>query len=223
MKTPHKSLAFIFLLIIFISGAYAEDNEGQNNKKITVYLHPSASYFMWAGHRIVSDIIDADPIEFYVGYLTVEIPLSLRYSLIIQPSLWYHKNSSDNTYIVYGEDTNEKIVDKLFRLGSGIGVRHFVNGKGDGLYFQAMSSVHHYSIKEENSLNSKGFYYKKGYYADLLGYLGYSFSSWVFPSLKIFSDIGIGTIFPTNNPSVVVGAYKKPFTFDMNLGMGFSF
>jgi len=88
-----------------------------------------------------------------------------------------------------------------------------------------MSNVHHYSIKESDWLNSKGFYYKKGYYADLLGYIGYSLNSWTFSRFKIFSDIGIGTIFPFNNPSykVLVGAYKKPFTFDANLGIGLSF
>ncbi|MCL1955988.1 MAG: hypothetical protein FWF63_01575 [Fibromonadales bacterium] len=219
MKTSYKSLAFIFLLIIFISDANAKYNKEQNNQKISIYGHPASLYMAYVVKNInIVDTGDGSPDEdqspIYTAYLTVEIPLSLRYSLIIQPSLWYVEGGW------YSADNEILYVDKLFRLGSGIGLRHFVNGKGDGLYLQPMSSVHYYSIKE--SYNDKDFYYKKGYYADLLGYLGYS---WKYSFFSIFSDIGIGTIFPFGNSSykVLVGGYNKPFTFDMNLGIGFSF
>jgi len=215
MKTSCK--AFIFLLIIFISSANAEYNNKQNNQRISIYLHP-ASLFMADLVQNINIVGDADTIPIYVTYLTFEIPLSLSNSLIIQPSLWY----IEGTWY-YNENEIVK-VDNLFRLGSGIGVRHFVNRKGDGLYLQAMGNIHYYSIKEldESIYNNKDFYYKKGFYADLLGYLGYS---WKYSFFSIFQDIGIGIIFPIDNPSykVTVGAYKKPFTVDANLGIGFSF
>jgi hypothetical protein len=203
-------LVFIFLLIIFISGANAEDNKEQNNQKISIYLHPYSFILTWMLHQWT--IAGTDPIPFYRIYLTVEIPLSLSNSLIIQPSLWYSE-SSGHTHIEY----NGKLIDKMFRLGPGIGFRHFVNGKGDGLYLQAMNDIHYYSIKE---LDESA--YKKGFYADLLGYLGYS---WKISGLSVFSDIGIGFIYPVNNSSreVIIGFYRKPLTFDFNAGVGFSF
>ncbi|MDR2595264.1 MAG: hypothetical protein LBC87_10900 [Fibromonadaceae bacterium] len=219
MKTSCKSLALIFLLIIFISDANAKYNKEQNNQRISIYLHPASLYMAYVVNNInIVDTGDADSTPIYVAYLTFEIPLSLSNSLIIQPSLWYVEGT-------WYYNKNEIVkVDKLLRLGSGIGFRHFVNGKGDGLYLQAMGNVNYYSIKElnENIYNNKDFYYKKGFYADLLGYLGYS---WKYSFFSIFSDIGIGIIFPIDNPSykAIVGGYKKPFTFDMNLGIGFSF
>ena len=136
-------------------------------------------------------------------YSTVKIPFNLSNSLIIQPSLWYGESSKGD----------------IFRLGSGIGFRHFVNGKGDGWYLQAMSSIHYYS-KEELSDSI----YEKGFYADLLGYLGYS---WKISVISMFLDTGIGFTTPVNRSSreFALGTlgYKRPLVFDMNLGMGFSF
>ncbi|MDR1829285.1 MAG: hypothetical protein LBQ76_00780 [Candidatus Fibromonas sp.] len=209
MKTFGKSLVFVFLLIIFISNANAEDSKEQNHQKISIYLHPHSFILTWMLHQIT--IFGTDPIPFYRIYLTFEIPLNLSNSLIIQPSLWYSE-SPGSTHIEY----NGKLIDKMFRLGPGIGFRHFVSGNGKGLYFQAMSDIHYYSIKELDEIS-----YKKGFYADLLGYLGYS---WKFSRLSIFSDIGVGIIYPVNNSSreVIIGLYKKPLTFDINFGIGLS-
>ncbi|MDR1812986.1 MAG: hypothetical protein LBQ87_09195 [Candidatus Fibromonas sp.] len=208
MKTFGKSLVFIFLLVIFISGANAEGNEEQNNKKISIYLHPCSFVFNWALYH--NRIAGIDPISFYMIYFTFEIPLNISNSLIILPSLWYTE-SSGSTYL----EKDGKLIDKMFRLGPGIGFRHFVNGKGDGLYLQAMSNIHYYSIKELDENLYKSFY------ADLLGYLGYS---WKISGLSVFSDIGIGIIYPVNNSSrkVIYGLYKKPLTFDINFGIGLS-
>jgi len=206
MKVFGKSLVFIFLLVIFISGANAEGNEEQNNKKISIYGHPWSFALALATHY--NSIAGADPIPFFMIYFTFEIPLNISNSLIIQPSLWYSK-SSGSTYIEY----DGKLIDNMFRLGPGIGFRHFVNGKGDGLYLQAMSNIHYYSIKELDENLYKSFY------ADLLGYLGYS---WKISGLSVFSDIGIGFIYPVNNSirEPIIGFYKKPLTFDINFGMG---
>jgi len=229
MKTSYKSLAFIFLLIIFISDANAKYNREQNNKKISIYGHPFSSLFIGVWENGWSNSLFDDKPNIFIAYLTIEIPLSLSNSLIIQPSFWSRSGPFLDRF--GHEDDDEKLrLDELFRLGLGIGLRHFVNRKGDGLYFQAMSNVYHYSITEwnrstyDNTLFSKkiNFYYNKGYYADLLGYIGYS---WKYSHFSIFSDIGIGTIFPFGNSSykVLVGAYKKPLVFDSNLGIGFSF
>jgi len=230
MKTSYKSLAFIFLLIIFISSANAEDNEEQNNKKISIYLHPFSFFLIDTWENGWSNSLFDDKPHIFIAYLTIKIPLSLSNSLIIQPSFW---NRSGPFLDTFGHEDDDEILrlDDLSRLGLGIGLRHFVNGKGDGLYFQAMSNVYHYSITEWNrstynnalfSYKKINFYYNKGYYADLLGYLGYS---WKYSHFSMFSDIGIGTIYPINNSNyeLMVGVYKKPFTFDMNLGIGLSF
>jgi len=211
MKTSCK--AFVFLLIIFISSANAKDSK-------EFYLHPTSSIYAWLKTPFNCISFDGDkeyPFPFYMIYLTFEIPLNLSNSLIIQPSLWYNK-SVNKTYILDAHG----LVFKLFRLGSGIGLRHFVKEIGKGLYLQAMSSVHYYSVEESYNEDLKG------YYADLLGYLGYS---WKFSRLSIFFDIGIigiGTIYPTDNSSdnpseVITAGYTKPFTVDANLGIGFSF
>jgi hypothetical protein len=207
-------LVFIFLLILFISDANAEGDNEQDNQKISIYLHPNSFFCVWM--FTYNSIAGMDPAPFYAIYLTVEVPLNLSNSLIIQPSLLYYE-SSGTTYITH----NEKLIEKMFRLGPGIGFRHFLNGKGDDLrlYLQAMSNIHYYSIKElDPSI------YKKGFYTDLLGYLGFSRKRKIFGlSVCTFSDIGVGIVYPTNNSSpVIFGLYKKFLTIDANMGIGFS-
>ncbi|MDR2584272.1 MAG: hypothetical protein LBC75_12395 [Fibromonadaceae bacterium] len=224
MKASYKSLAFIFLLIIFISSANAEESKEEYNQRISVYFHPFSTIFIGVWENGLSTSLFDDESTIFIADLTVKIPLSLSNSLIIQPSFWNRSGPFLDRLVHY--DDEKLRLDNLSRLGLGIGLRHFVNGKGDGLYFQAMSNVYHYSIREWNrSTYNNGkinLYYNKGYYADLLGYLGYS---WKFSRLSMFSDIGIGTIYPINNSNyeLMVGVYKKPFTFDMNLGIGLSF
>jgi len=212
-----KASCIVFLLIIFISSANAEDvedDEEQDNQRISIYLHPGALYYAFMVGSIPT-IVNAAPIYFYLLYLTVEIPLSLSNSLIIQPSLLYNEHNG-NTYMA--NESNGNSIENMFRLGSGIGYRHFVNGKGDGLYLQVMSDFFYYSIKEEEESA-----YKKDFYADLLGYVGYS---WKKSRLSIFSDIGIGVVSPSNDLSrevVTPGLWKNSITFDANFGIGLSF
>jgi hypothetical protein len=213
--------AFIFLLIIFISNANAK----QNNQKISIYLHPSSFLFGWMGSDI--DIYptgdDIPTSHFYMIYLTVEIPLNLNNSLIIQPSLWYQEGMTGISGRTYYHQ------DMVKRLGPGIGFRHFI---GDGLYLQAMSSIYYYSIevedggwiKDNDGIDKYESTYKKGFYADLLGYLGYS---WKGKIICTFSDIGIGFGYPSNSPtrelSAILFKKQKPLIHDVNFGIGISF
>jgi len=217
MKAPFKSLIFAFLLIIFVSNANA----------VSIYLHPGSYFFMAFGAKF--DLFPAEPDEHrddfcHLIYLTVEIPLNLSNSLIIQPSLLYSENTI-GTYM-----SNHKIVgrsiEETYRLGSGIGYRHFLNGEGDGLYLQAMSDIHYYSIKlrQENAdkeVSSTDV--KKGFYADLLGYIGYS---WKISPVSIFLDTGVGVVSPdkdSSRESVMFGLWKNFITYDANFGIGISF
>jgi len=188
-----KAYCIVFLLIIFISSANAEDSEGQDNQRISIYLHPVSFYLSFLSDNT------------FLFYLTVEIPLNLSSSLIIQPSFLY-------------EEHNRSSIERMFRSGSGLGYRHFVNGKGDGLYLQAMSDIFYYSIKEEEESA-----YKKDFYADLLGYVGYS---WKKSRSSIFIDAGVGVVSPSNDLSrevVMLGLWENLITFDANFGIGISF
>jgi len=176
-----------------------------------------------------TDPPDVDRDDFYhLIYLTIEIPLNLSNSLIIQPSLLYSENAT-GTFSEYKAGTFRfvrRTIEEKSRFGSGIGYRHFLNGKGDGFYLQAMGDIFYYSIKVKQENADKEVSYgdvKKDFYADLLGYVGYS---WKISHCSIFLDTGVGIVAAdkdSRSENVMLGLWKNPITFDVNFGMGISF
>jgi hypothetical protein len=163
-------------------------------------------------------------------YSTIEIPLNLNNSVIINPNFLYKTNTNLLWRLIYPDDNS------FFRLGSGIGLRSFLFGKGEGLYLQAMLGTYYVSKKqtkyayiyEEIALKSmySGYAFdgeiennreveKRFFYFDVFSYVGYS---WKFPDITIFADIGYGGI-----PRVYTER-DIPFPLpDINIGIGIPF
>jgi len=165
-----------------------------------VYIHPLA---------LSSNLFNTDYEDVATIYLTIEIPFNLSRSLIVKPSLLMERNID---------------VD-LLKVGSDIGIRHYLRGKGEGLYLQEQIGIFYYKCENDRSgddiyipilsfhpINTESFL------LDAMGYLGYS---WKFSKMSVFADIGFG--FAIEDKSIVdlkrFRLYPLP---DFNLGIGFS-
>jgi hypothetical protein len=191
-----KIRALVLLLIISISYANAQEaTEVQDNTRVSVYIHPLS-----LSSNIFFYIINAI-------YSTIEIPIGLSNSLIVKPSLL-----RENTDLV------------LFKLGSDIGMRHYLFGKGEGLYLQEQIGIFYYSCDDVSEGDT--FFSVlphpariRDLWLDAMGYLGYSLK---FSKVSVFADIGFGVA--TGLKSVIDP--KRFYLFplpDFNLGIGFPF
>jgi len=127
-------------------------------------------------------------------YSTVEIPLNLYFAPIIKPSVWDGR----------GE----------FRVGSDLGIRHYLAGRGEGMYLQLQGGVFHYSIKDDDGIgdwNDREFKKDRGTWVDGMLYLG---NAYKFAYVNIYTDSGIGY-------GCVLGACS--IRFDANIALGISF
>jgi hypothetical protein len=148
-------------------------------------------------------------------YSTVEIPLSLSNSLIIKPSF-----------------LREDLDRSIFRLGSDIGIRHYLNGKGKGFYLQEQIGIFYYKLNRDDDCSCDvqsgececsdtfGFFLpfpsvplKNYLWFDVMGYFGYS---WKFSYISIFADVGIGVVMGINDKSNSLSFYPLP---DINIGL----
>ena len=150
-------------------------------------------------------------------YSTVEIPLSLSNSLIIKPSF-----------------LREDLDRSIFRLGSDIGIRHYLNGKGKGFYLQEQIGIFYYKLNRDDDCScddaqsdeycecpdTSGPFLpfpsvplKNYLWFDVMGYFGYS---WKFSYVSIFTDIGIGVVMGINDKSNSLSFYPLP---DINIGL----
>jgi len=158
-----KNLVCQVLLCAFLCSVCFANEDLKTDQRISVYLHP---------FTLIS--LAADELPFLL-YLTGEIPLNEFNSLIVNPSMW-----------VGGLGDGEEV----FRLGSGIGIRHFVNGKTQGLYLQLMGNFHYFlNIKLRDKIVGNEYISGSGSIADILGYIGYSMK---FSRISLFSDFGLG-------------------------------
>ena len=204
-----RCLLFIYILLI-ISNANAQGQiEEQDNTRVSVYIHPASLLFnTWASlfNPWISNTI----------YSTIEIPFSLSNSLIIKPSLL--RENTDN---------------KMFKLGSDIGMRHYLSRKGEGLYLQEQIGIFYYKTNhfddccdvlpgEYECECSDTFFYMLPFHAvpikylwfDVMGYLGYS---WKFSYISVFADAGVGIVLGINN-----SLHISPLP-DINIGVGIPF
>jgi len=172
------------------------------NLRTSVYLHPFSTFL---------GLIGFSPI-----YLTAEIPFSLYNSLIIRPSFL---------------DISHIDGDKAFRVGSDIGLRHYLAGNGEGLYLQGQMGIfyfrnnNHYIHDEEcgsEEANKNPFYRiynipKKALWLDAMGYIGYSLK---FSNISIFIDAGFGPALGINHRHIKL---FDDLWSDLNIGIGIPF
>jgi len=123
-------------------------------------------------------------------YTTVEIPINLYFAPIVKPSVW--KGGGD------------------FRIGSDIGLRHYLGGRGEGMYLQPQAGAYYLSSKynEFGNYNDKK---ERGTWFDGMLYLG---NTYKFTYVNIYEDVGIGY-------GCALG--ECDIRFDCNIGLGISF
>jgi len=143
----------------------------------------------------VSLLVGANANEL-VLYSTIEIPLNLYFAPIIKPSVWNG----------HGE----------FRVGSDLGIRHYLAGRGEGMFLQLQGGFFHYSVKDGDSegfgdWNYGDFKKDSGTWVDGMLYLG---NAYKFAYVNIYTDSGIGY-------GCILGACA--IRFDANIGLGISF
>ena len=175
-----KKLIITFLLLVPVANAQEDTvintqelkNKIPFDKRVSVYLHPLT---------IICSILTMTDDSFKDNlflYSTVEVPLSLSYSLIIRPSYWYNPDN--------------------IRLGSDIGFRYYTSKKGKGFYLQGQMGMF-YGSKVDCCEGEK----ENFTYFDIMVYIGISRK---FSNFSIFSDFGFGNaskkdgyIFPSDN------------------------
>jgi hypothetical protein len=173
--------------IAFLFLAVFAANAQNDNTRVSVYLHPISFFTYYAEDEIVV-------------YSTVEIPLNLSFALIIYPDVWIDSKQLDK-------------YASVSRVGSGLGIRYFLNERGDGMYLQALADLHYYSIKDELELHGG-----KGVSNTFMLYLG---NAYKFRRVSIFSDIGVGIGNAKAKHKDIL--YSNKVYFDFSLGIGIPF
>ena len=224
MKTRSFLLAAGIVLAMAFTSVSAEvsntDIPLNTNQKTSVYLHPV---------RLITGFVEnAFPFMFY---LTGEFPFNERYALIVDPFLMTKKS----TY------TTARDYNEVFAIGSGIGIRRFVNGNADGFYLQLIPNISYWEMTDHwedwigTGQDGKAEYEDKAGDAsainvDVLGYIGYSIK---YSKINLFFDIGIGYGFThylsrsedyPDDYGQIIRIHKVGFanglSIDINIGVG---
>jgi hypothetical protein len=213
MMTIFKKVAMLNGIVLCAFMLLATSNSiGQtlenDNQKTSVYLHPVSLVAGFASMGIEGFSL---PLLFN---LTGEIPLSERYALIVNPSLLYMYEDKGDT-------------GKAFFVGSGIGIRRFVNGNANGLYLQIMPYVNY---GKGDRLGNDGEDSFSSINVDILGYIGYSIK---YSKVSLFFDIGIGygfshylslsnkELFKDDDDIRIYGlGTQNGLSIDINIGVG---
>ncbi|GBU25680.1 hypothetical protein R83H12_02335 [Fibrobacteria bacterium R8-3-H12] len=205
MKKIHILIAF-FAITVF---AQQQEMPQEESKNSSVYLHPVT---------LIGSLASLAVENLYLPLwlnLTGEIPFSRRYALIVNPSVFWMYETEEEP-------------GNAFYIGSGVGIRRFVNGNADGLYLQLMPNVHYFKGegKKENSKELSAF---SGINADILGYIGYSIK---YSKIYWFFDFGVGYGFShyfSVDKELIEGdsnirffgiGTKNGLSFDINIGVG---
>jgi len=193
MKILYKSIVFLFFAFFTANAALNPFDIGSIGREKGKVANPSAlnnkrtSVYM---HPIIL-LFGANAKTVFL-YSTIESPMSLYNALIIKPSVW---NDGEN----------------LLRIGSDLGLRHYLAGRGEGLYLQPQVGVFHFSAKgkwlSDLGLEDNG----KRTWSDGMLYLGQAYK---FAYVSIYSDVGIGYRYALGFGSLL---------YDANVGLGFSF
>jgi hypothetical protein len=223
-KTFSKlALAVGMVLAVAFTSVSAEvsntDIPLNTNQRTSVYLHPVSLITVF----VVNGGFNTNDFPF-MFYLTGEFPFNERYALIVDPFLITKKST----------DYNE-----VFVIGSGIGIRRFVNGNADGFYLQLIPNISYWEETAHwedwigTGQDGKAEYEDKAGDAsainvDVLGYIGYSIK---YSKISLFFDIGIGYGFThylsrsgdyySNDPfRILKVGDQNGLSIDINIGVG---
>jgi hypothetical protein len=201
MKIFLKSIVLLFLVFFTANAAPLGGIPGQIEKEKANIADPSAldnariSVYL---HPVIL-LFGAGVSNSLILYSTVEIPLSSYNAPIIRPSIW---NAGE-----------------VLRVGSDFGFRHYLAGKGDGLYLQPQFGVFYFSAKDFSSFNfdiNRNDDYRdakkdKGTWIDGMIYMGRAYK---FAYISTYYDAGIGYGCALSICSLM---------FDANFGLGIAF
>jgi hypothetical protein len=185
----------------------------QKNLRMAAYLHPLPLFYGAA-------------FNLFMFSSTLEMPLSLSNSVIVQPSVWL--GSSDGTLL-------DVEYEKLRRIGIGIGMRRYVRDRGQGFYLSAVASVYYLSVKSlsaysEDNEYEDDYYYRyyypekttwknvKGVLGDLIFYIG---SAHKWQNIGFFYEGGLG--FGYDGTHTYQLGYVNRLAANFNLGVGIPF
>jgi len=201
-----KNIITTIIFIAISNFCFAEEvitNDTTYDKRVSVYLHPGSLIFS-GGELIESKNRFNNRKSDIALYLTVEVPLSLSYSLIIRPSYWYDGRSSFIDFV------------PIDRKGSDIGIRFFPSEKGKDFYLQGQTGLFFCSDKDS-------YYGKKENYMwfDVMGYIGYSAK---FSNFRLFFDVGYGYSIKNTRklPNEFTIWRDNSAIPDINFGIGFA-
>ncbi|MDR2595180.1 MAG: hypothetical protein LBC87_10480 [Fibromonadaceae bacterium] len=184
-----------------------EKPDYQKNLRMVAYLNPFQLFYGAAYNMLMFTS-------------TVEKPLSLSRSLIIQPTVWLGSSDEFIADIVEYED--------LKRFGGGIGIRQYATDKGSGFYFQAIASAYYTSAKklqykEENESYWNDYRIKswtnvKCVLGELMLYIG---SAHKWQNISFFYEGGLGFGYDGTNTFKIGYINKLASNFNFGLGLPF--
>jgi hypothetical protein len=196
-----------------------EEKDYQKNLRPVVYLHPMPLFFGAA-------------FDMFMFSSTFEIPLNLNNSVVIQPVVWL--GSSDeyighiNVFNIFSDDKfGEVEYKKLIRVGSGLGMRHYVLDRSSGFYFQAVASAYFISAEsisykepEDENWNREITTWTKvkGVVGELMLYTGLA-HKW--QNLSLSNEIGLG--FGYDGTKTQQYGYINSLATNFNICLGIPF
>jgi len=206
MKISGNAILLVFFLTLFANAEQEKDY--QKNLRMVAYLHP-ASLFLGAAYNM------------FMLTSTIESPLSLSNSVIIQPTIWL---GSSNGYIAEVVE-----YENLARLGMGIGIRQYATDKGSGFYLQAIGSLYYTyaeSISHKEDNEGHGYPLKeittwkkvRGVLGELMFYIG---SAHKWQNTSFFYEGGLG--FGYDGTDTFQIGYINMLVANFNLGIGIPF
>jgi len=184
----------------------------QKNLRVVAYLHPFSLFYGAAYNMLMFNA-------------TIEKPLSLSHSVIIQPVAWFGSSDGYISDIVKYE--------KLKRAGGGIGMRRYMFDKGYGFYLQAIASAYYFSAdsifyKKDNweddgweeiySPNIKYWTKVKGMVGEVMFYAG---AAHKWQNINLFYEGGLGFGYDWTHTFQV--GYINRLAANFNIGVGLPF
>jgi len=203
MKLLHKSIAFLSLAFFTANASLNPldpiDMESVGREKQNIADPSALDYTKISVYFHPITLLVGANAKLLFFYSTIEIPMSLYNAPIIKPSVWNGQN--------------------LTRVGSDLGFRHYLAGKGEGLYLQPQVGLFYLSAKDwdfdwgwhwDDNDDEKAKKISGTWYDGML-YLGHSYK---FAYISLYSDAGIGYGCALKTCSLI---------YDANIGLGISF
>jgi len=181
----------VLLVLFFAFFANAGEQDYQNNLRVVAYWHP-IPLFLGA----------AD--DLFMLNSTIEIPLNLSNSVVIQPAIWLGSSDGDIFGIEY---------EKLVRFGSGVGLRRYAVDRGYGFYLQVIASAYYVFAERIDHWKDVN-----GAVSELMLYAG---SSHKWQNLSFFYEAGMGFGYDGTKTQQI--GYDNKLVGALNVGVGLPF